>query len=216
MVQGERMRRCCLAAAGRRRRRAARREKKKKCLALLSSPFAHRNIPVVFTVLPLRSPLPDSGRSLPRLTTHPLGRTREKKRELLFKNVTAAPHRKNTLALAVVLAPPATSAAAMDETGDGALQALERACELHDAVGLAIDNLHRVASAGGGGGASLPRRMSADLETLRLLRCVTSAGRWRPWTPRRCGNSVASREQPLLEHRARRATAAAPPLEQKK
>ena len=58
----------------------------------------------------------------------------------------------------------------MDDTGDGALQALERACELHDAVGLAIDNLQRLASAGGEG--ALPRRMSADLETLRLLRCV--------------------------------------------
>jgi hypothetical protein len=57
----------------------------------------------------------------------------------------------------------------MDETGDGALQALERACELHDAVGLAIDGLNRAATPGGGG---LPRRMSADLETLRLLRWV--------------------------------------------
>lgn len=69
---------------------------------------------------------------------------------------------------------------AMDDTGDGAMQALERACELHDAVGLAIDNLHRVmaSATGGGGGAggggALPRRMSADLETLRLLKCVTS------------------------------------------
>lgn len=54
----------------------------------------------------------------------------------------------------------------MDDTGDGALQALERACELHDAVGLAIDSLVRAS----GGRGALPRRMSADVETLRLLR----------------------------------------------
>jgi hypothetical protein len=59
----------------------------------------------------------------------------------------------------------------MDDTGDGAMQALERACELHDAVGLAIDGLLRMGGgAGGAGSSALPRRMSADLETLRLLR----------------------------------------------
>jgi hypothetical protein len=64
----------------------------------------------------------------------------------------------------------------MDDTGDGALQALERACELHDAVGLAIDSLVRA----GGAGGVLPRRMNADLETLRLLRWVAwdVAGTW--------------------------------------